>query len=486
MRIRDRGAMLLLAALGACASAPPPERPAPLGPVPDHWRSAPDAASTAPGADAGWWMGFRDPQLQALMQRALAEAPDLRIARAHLLAAHDAVQVARSYEYPSLIFKAGPTDPAIPRLARDSGHARASDDHFELGLQASYELDFWGRVSGTVAAARADADASAFDAEAARLALQSAVANAYFDLREADEALRLQTRHEALADERARLLQLRLDAGRIAAAPMVEARLAQQDAQARGAELRARRQLALLELQTLLGDTAESLQLAPAELRATLSAPEVPAGLPSSLLERRPDLRAAEARLAAAQAGIAVARAERLPDVSLTADFGYLSGALSHLAHGGGLLFGIGPEISWPLFDAGRGAAQVDARKQEYEAARAGYQKDVIAAFADVEKALLARQAAMESAQRWAAAQALESAQLERLRAALAAGRADRLQAIETEEHLLQADEAALHAYRAQLDSLVALYQALGGDWQQAAPTTAPAADIPGPDRGAQ
>ncbi|MDB5985278.1 MAG: hypothetical protein JWR16_331 [Nevskia sp.] len=479
------GALLLAAMLPACLSGclsnPPYQRPS--LPLPDAWHTplATDTAAEIQASD-DWWASFHDAELQQLLQRALQDSPDLRIAVDRMLAAGASIRVARSYQYPSLSFDAGPTDPVILRLAGQSTHSHVDDAHYEVGLNASYEIDFWGRVSNSVSAARSQYLATAFDVDSARIALLSAVARAYFDLRESDEMLALATQKAALADEHVRLLQLRLQAGRIVAGTVIEAQLAAQDTQAAFADLRLQRQTALQQLQALLGDTAESLQITAAPLRERVRAPAPAAGLPSSLLQRRADIRAAEAQLVAAQAKVAVARAERFPQVQLTAQFGYLTAAVVHILHSGSALIGIGPGVSLPIFDGGRSAAEVEIRQHQYDAALAEYQKSILAAFGDVEKALLGYQAALAANQRWAAAQDLQAAQIQRLQLALDAGHADRLQLIESQQRAIELQLSALLAYRQHLDSMVLLYQALGG---ASSSTGAAAAGIEGGDSAA-
>ncbi len=517
--MRVRAALLSLSlALVGCQSNPPYQRPAMA--LPQAWQVplAVDDAATARG-EAEWWAAFHDDQLQQLLQQALAGSPDLRIAVDRMRAAAASVGVARSFEYPSISFDAGPTDPVLLRLAGQNSRNHVDDAHYQVGLNASYEIDFWGRVSSSVDAAQFEYQASRDDVDTARIALLSGVARAYFALRSCDALLQQATRKSQLAAQRVQLLQMRVDAGRIVVAPLVEAQLAAQDADATVADLRLQRHAALQQLQALIGDTGETLQLTPelsrdaaavasptqagvkddsandsvkgsADDSARRSPPAVaertnradepadespdraldvplpPAGLPSSLLERRADVRAAEARLASAQAQVAVARAARFPQVQLTAEFGYLTAAVVHILHAGSALIGIGPGVSLPIFDGGRSAAEVEIRRQQYDAALAEYQKSVLAAFGDVETALLANQAAREAAARWARAEDLQRSELQRTQLSLDAGHADRLQLLDAQQRAIELRVSALLAARQQRDSLVLLYQALGGGAQ--------------------
>jgi multidrug efflux system outer membrane protein len=455
--------LMLAATLAGCLSNPAFERL--QLPLPDVWHAPlPSSAEHAElRASDDWWAGFGDPELQRLLQQALQNNPDLRIAVDHMLAAGAGIRVVRAAEFPSLSFNAGPTDPVILQLAGQNPHSHADDSHYEVGLNATYEIDFWGRVSNSLKAAHAEFVASAYDVDTARIALLSDVARAYFDLREADEMLGLAIEKAGLADQRAQLLTLQLQAGRISAASVADAQLAAQEPKAAIADLQGQRALALLQLQALLGDSAESLQIASSTLSADLKAPVPAPGLPSSLLERRADIRAAESHLMAAEAQVAVARAERFPQVQLTGELGFLSAAVVHILGAGSALVGIGPGIALPIFDGGRGAAEFELREHQYDAALAEYQKTVIGAFGDVEKALLGYQAAVEAKARWSSADALIAAQIQRLQLSLAAGHASRLQLIALQQQAIEIQLSSLLAQRQHLDSMVLLYQALGG-----------------------
>ncbi|HWY24172.1 MAG TPA: TolC family protein, partial [Nevskia sp.] len=176
-------------------------------------------------------------------------------------------------------------------------------------------------------------------------------------------------------------------------------------------------------------------------------------------------IRAAEAHLVAAHAEIEVARAEMFPQVVLTAKFGFVAEAVRGLVIEGSSVAGAGPAISYSIFDGGRLSAQSDASKRKYDLLLAEYRKSIYAGLADVEKSLLNYQQAVVDGSRWSSARDLQSAQRQRLDQSLAAGRASRLELIAAQEQALDVDLAAVRSYRAQLDSLVGLYQALGGGW---------------------
>lgn len=448
--------------LAGCLDHPAYQRPQEA--VPQSWSSA-AVAGTQP-AD-GWWDQFGDPRLRQLQEQALNGSPDLRVAVDRLLLARDELKAARSHLYPSLSINGLPPDPIYTQaLSINNGRRIDLDTSFyALSVDASYELDFWGRVSNSVKSAKADYQASVFDAGSATIGLRSEVARTYFDVRELDEELALQAQRGALAQERLRLAKLRQQAGRSGAAPVMEAELAARDAQAQGDALQASRREMVNALAVLLGVVPESLVIDSAPLRGTVTAPVPPEGLPSDLLQRRPDIRAAEAHLMSAHAQIEVARAELFPQIALIAKYGTVAESVRGLVIEGNSILGAGPVFSYSLFDGGKLAAQSDASKRRYDLLVAEYRKSIYAGLADVEKSLIAYQLANSDAARWSAARESQNIQLQRLQQSLAAGRLSRFELIAAQEQALNLELAALRNYRAQLDSLVALYQALGGGW---------------------
>ncbi|MDB5972572.1 MAG: hypothetical protein JWQ90_5022 [Hydrocarboniphaga sp.] len=455
-------AALTVALLAACALEPDYQRPAVS--LPSQWDTATVAVST-PTAEA-WWAGFADPELLQLLQSAIANNPDLAIAVDRVLEARDSVTVAHAAKFPVVGFNGLPTDPVSTQLrTTNSGRVDVDSNIFELSFNASYELDFWQRVHNQELAAHADYRASLADAGTVQIGLLSMVANTYFDLRMLDERRRIEQQRLDIADQRLRLSQLRQSAGRTGNTPVAAARLASSDCEARLAAIGRERQLAVSTLALLLGKNPEDLQLSESTLRGSVQAQPPPEGLPSSLLERRPDLLAAEARLQSAHAEIAVAHADLFPQVALTAKAGFVTGAVRNLAKAGSTVFGIGPDISLPIFDAGRLKAELDASRWRDDAAVLEYRKAVRQALAEVERALLDYQAAVESAQRSNADTMIEQAQLRQVAAQIDAGRSSRFDRLDVEERLLDRDGQALFAYREQLAGLVALYQALGGGW---------------------
>ena len=383
-----------------------------------------------------------------------------------MLIARDAVRGARSHLYPSVAINGVPPDPINTTLTTHGGHDLDVDQNvYELSIDADYELDFWGRVHNSILAANAGYQASVFDAGSAFIALRCDVARTYFELREEDEALALAQQRLDIAGERVRLTQLRVAAGRVAAASTLEAQQAQREAQERSETLQAARRSSADALAVLIGVTPESFDLPAQPLSTSTTVPAPPQGLPSTLLERRPDIRAAEARLQAAHADIAVARAALFPQIALTAQFGYVVEAVHTISTRGSTLVGIGPTIRYSVFDAGRLKANLDASRRQQDLLLADYQKSILAGLADVEKALSGYRLSGNAAQRITLAQQDQQTQLRRLQQGVDAGRQSRLELIAAQDHALELQEQAVAVYRLRLDSLLGLFQALGGGW---------------------
>lgn len=462
--------MALVVVLSGCASAP--IAPTPVLPAPATWQTR-DSASGTPGAEGEFWSRFGNPALLSLLQKTMAANPDLLIAAQRLQLGRDTALEAGALQRPSLSFDIGPVDTAAIAI-RD--RSRRNPTIYRLGLYASYELDFWGRVSGLVNRAKAESIARAYDVETARILLASQVAHHFFDIAEADEQLRLLQQRTSLADERLTLEAARQAAGRIDRQPVAAARRAHDAVLIQQRDWQRRRQRSERQLALLCGQLPEGFSIGPQNLRDTVQ-PAVPAGLPSTLLQRRPDLRAAAARLQAAQAQIGVARAEQFPQFRLTAELGVATDVLHRALSGGVGLFGIGPEVSLPLYDGGARAARLDASQREAEIALLEYRKAGLAAFADVEQALQAREAAVDQQQSLVAVLGQQQAESRMIEAQRLAGRKSRLDSLAAEDVELESAQLAISNTRARFDAVLALHAALGGSWQaetvaSATPTT--------------
>ena len=382
---------IALTLLAGCASAPPYQRPAIA--LPAQFKQATTAAQDAgiwrpvqpqdaPAPEA-WWRLYADPHLDRLQQQAASANPGIAQAVARLRAAQAAVAGSRAGLLPSL----GASGTAT-RARSATGSGGGTNNSYSLGLNASWELDLWGRLSGAVDASQAQAQASSADLAAARLSLQASLAQAYFALRTAEAQQRLLQESLAAYEQSWQLTRNRERAGVASSADVAQAEAQYKSTQAQLIEAGTSRAQLEHALAALLG-------LAPAafDLPATglLPAPPlVPAELPAELLRRRPDIAAAERRVAAANADLGVARTAYFPALTLSGAAGYRGARLSDLVSAPQLFWSLGPALAATLFDGGARDASVESARAALDLATAGYRQSVLTALQEVEDNLAA------------------------------------------------------------------------------------------------
>jgi outer membrane protein, multidrug efflux system len=387
------------ALLAGCAVGPNYQRPTALGTnaMPTafaettstnfgEWKPAEPSAHLPRGS---WWELFADPELSRLEALSAAGNQELAAALAHFEQARALVKVAQADFFPQLS-----TAPSFSRQRNSANGVAgksATFNNFNLPLDASWELDLWGRVRRGVESARAQLTASADDYESAKLAIQAEVAIDYFALRSLDAQV-------ALLQETIQAYQrsLQLTQNRHQSGIASELDVAQAETQLRSTEA----QVPATELQranlrhalaTLCGQPASTLVIAPSSNDATAGAPAIPVAVPSELLERRPDIAAAERRMAAANADIGVATAAFYPRVMLSGMAGYQSIDAGSLFNWPSRVWSIGPSLQLPLFMGGRNRAQLAAARAAYDATVANYRQTVLSAFQEVEDQLAAQ-----------------------------------------------------------------------------------------------
>ena len=422
-----------------------------------------------------WWLAFDDPALAALVDEALANNLDVASAFARIELARAQVLLAQSYLYPYGNLAVGASRSRISGVGSQplpEGSPLISND-FSVSLELGYELDLWGRYRSGSLAARNELAASRYFRESVRAAVAADVAIAYFRLRAADAELRLLEDTLKTREETVQLQRDRFDGGIIGEYDLKQA---QAERSAVVADLaRARQGIGLLEgaLATLAGRSPREVW-APVVARADpsrpiLSVPELPPGLPSGLMERRPDIRRAEALLAATELRIQQARAAYYPSISLTAAYGSESAALADLFTSPASIWRFGASLLQPLF----GLKAIEANVQASEAARdqalVGYRQTVQAAFREVHDALVVHRTAREilaaeSARRDQLASALEVANLR-----YDAGRTSFLEVLDAQRQLLAAETLRIAAARDTQLAIVSFAKALGGGWEPAA-----------------
>jgi multidrug efflux system outer membrane protein len=466
-----RGAIVALAALlSSCTVGPDYGRP----PVetPAAYRFSQATAQAV--ADTGWWQGFDDPVLSSLVDEALRNNLDVQIAAARVDAFLGAYVTTRSALFPQVaISPAFPVQAARQRGSRIStpqvvpGSVSTEYSTYQAGLTASWEIDLWGKVRRRTEAARADVWANE---EARRGIVLSVAANAaagYVALRDLDR--RLQIAHET---ERSRFDSLELFRKRFAGGVISQLELAQVTSEYEAAvatipnyEAQIARQETALSL--LLGRNPGAI--ARGKAIDELTPIPIPAGLPSELLDRRPDVREAEQQLISANAQIGAAKALYFPSISLTGAFGAVSTALGDLFTGPARTWSFAAGLTAPIFNAGAIAGQVQQAEAGQRLALANYDKTVQAAFGDVEDALIVTQKSREilAAQQRQVTALADYRRLARLR--YDNGYTSYIEVLDAERSLFEAQIAYTQQQDVVLTSLIGIYKAMGGGWVDAA-----------------
>jgi len=467
-----------LLALAGCAVTPTYERPAVDTPAAfkeagpqqgaegSQWKPSQPAEDMARGE---WWKVFHDADLDALEARAQAANQNLKAAAARLGQARALTRQAKSGYFPEVDAGIGATrqrpSPASQGLSADA--ATQPNTLYRAQAGVSYEVDLFGRVAATVDAATADAQRSEALFHSVLLALQADVAQQYFQLRELDAALALYNGTVNLRAQSLKLVQRRFDEGDISEVDVARAR--SELASARADMLGIRRQRAIAEhaLAILLGTPPSEFAMAARPLtRMNLG---IPTGLPSALLERRPDIAAAERAMAGANARVGVARSAFFPSLSLTGALGYESAGLGELFNWSSRTFLLGPlvgtALSVPLFDGGRRQAEEDRARASYEEQVADYRGTVLNAFREVEDNLanLRILGDQSRAQDEAVAASERAARLSHVQ--YREGSVSYFDVIDADRTVLQQQRASVQLDGERARSTVNLIRALGGGW---------------------
>ncbi len=424
-----------------------------------HWKEASPQDQLPRGA---WWRIYDDPALDALEALAAGANQDLAAAFARVNQARAIARVDAAGLLPRVDLNASA---ARSRTSGDftlTGEGSTYNSFF-LPLDLSYEVDLWGRVRRSVEASRADAAASLADYQSVLLTLQTEVARNYFALRALDAEIDLLLRTLELRRENLGMVRSLFRHGQVGQLDVSRAETELAATEAETAGVRKRRAELEHALAVLVGKPAAALELASSPL--DLKPPQVEAGLPSSLLERRPDVASAERRMAAASARIGVAKTAFFPAVSLTGSAGYSSTEASSLLDWDNRTWGLGPAVSLPIFEAGRNSANLRRARASYEEAVARYRQQVLVAFAEVEDALsgLRHLSDQAAAQAEAVAASRQAAELSGKR--YRAGLVSYLEVVDSERTALQAERGAVQTLGERMQTGVLLIKALGGGW---------------------
>lgn len=472
-RGRTIAALALTAASSACSLAPRYQRPqTPTPPAAyqelDGWKIAQPSDTRPRGR---WWTIYQDPSLDALETQAADANQSLKAAFARLQQAHAQTRIARAAYFPSLTADAGATR---TRTSLNSpnffpGEPDPEND-FTVGAVLSYEIDLFGRVRNTVSGARASEQASAGDAAALELSVEAELASDYFALRGLDAQQELLDRTVTDYAKALKLTENLYHGGAAAVADVRQAQAQLETARTQSEDTRLRRAQTEHAIAVLVGREASDFSLGPRPLGREVAPPAVDPGLPSQLLERRPDVSAAERRVASANAGIGVARAAYFPTFSLAAALGLESTATSNWMQAPSRFWAVGPQAALPLFNGGLYRAQTAAARAAYDEQVANYRASVLTAFQDVEDNLAAlRQLERESVSEAAAVSATKGA-FEQAVLRFQGGLVTYLEVVSTENAALAAQLAAVDIQTRRITASVLLVKALGGDWHTTTP----------------
>ncbi len=456
------------AAAGGCTVGPNYKRP--VVTVPDTYRGPavapePVAADADSIGDQTWWDVFQDEQLRELIRTALQQNLDLRIAATRILEARAQLGITRANQLPTVDAGASTSRTRAAKTTVPFALDPYQVGDFQLTSTAAWEIDFWGKYRRATEAARASLLATEWGRRAVAASLVSEVASAYFTMRAFDLQLDIATRALASRRESLRLTEVAASGG---ATSFIDVRQAEQlvfGATSTIADLE--RQIAQEEnyISVLLGRNPSDVPRG-ASLEEQTHLPEVPVGLPSALLERRPDIRQAEQLLVAANANIGVAKAAYFPQISLTGNGGVQSAALSDLFTKPAGLWFLGAGLAQPIFNAGRTRSRVAFSKAQQEEAVLAYQQTILQSLREVSDALVGYRKGRDfrEQQQLLSRAAADGRRLAEVR--YQGGATSYLEVLDSDTRVFSAELGVAQAELDELLSFVQIYRALGGGWQ--------------------
>ena len=475
MAMRNRSLFRALAPLLLAGCTVGPNYVKPSTDVPAAYKELPQAAVYDAGQwqpahpqdgaiRSKWWEVFGDSQLDVLEQQVATANQDLKAAEARFREARDMVKFARADEYPTIgvgsdvaSLKDSSNEPYAP-----SPNLRATGE-FGLTADLNYEIDLWGRIHRQVTAASNAAQASAADLETVKLSLQAELATDYFNLRSADAQQRLLDDTVKSFQDALQLTQERLSGGAAPASDVAQAKTQLDTARVQDTDIAVARAQYEHAIAVLIGKPPAKFSVAASPL--DLGPPRIPAGLPSELLERRPDVAAEERRAAAANEQIGIAISAYYPSVSLSGIAGAEGTSPANWFNWPSLLWAVGTSVSETVFDGGRRDAKTDAARAGYDAAIADYRQTTLTAFQQVEDNLAALRILEGEAQQQA--EAVDSAKdnLDLFTTRYVGGRDNYLQVTTAQTNYLQNERNEVEIRRRRMEASVLLVKALGGGW---------------------
>jgi len=459
--------LFILLLLVGCAVGPDYHKPdAPVAPKfkeAEGWREAQPRDQLPRGS---WWSVFGDAELDKLMQRVDVSNQNIRVAEARLRQARGVADQARAGLFPTVNANASAICTKSPNLANQPNFASGAVDNYALGLTANWDLDLWGKVRRSVEAGEANIQVSAAQLEAARLSARATLAQNYFALRVADTTKRLLEDTVAAYQRSFELTQNRYKAGVAARVDVVQAEVQVKSAQAQLIDIGVTRAQLEHAIAIQLGEVPANFALTRSELGVKM--PQVPLALPSDLLERRPDIAAAERQMAAANAQIGVAKAAYFPTLSLSSALGYRGTNYLTLFVPAGRFWSLGASAAETIFDAGQRGAVTNQAIAAYDAQVATYRQTVLTGYQEVEDNLAALRILEEEA-------TLQDEVVQGARHAVeltnnqyAAGVVSYLNVITAQATALNNERTAVNLAGQRLTASVGLIRALGGGWTAA------------------
>jgi NodT family efflux transporter outer membrane factor (OMF) lipoprotein len=436
------------------------------------------AAETDAAPPDAWWRLYDDPRLDGYVREALAANTDLKAAEANLSAATAALQASRAGAYPKTTASFGGIygrDAITDEILEIDGARPQTTWLFDDIFDVSYELDLFGRVRRSIEAARADAQTLAAARDGVKVVVAAETTRAYAQVCALGEALAVARHSQAVVDREAWITLQRHDAGANSAFDVVRAQGLAAQVRAAIPPLEGQRRSAVLELGALLGRPPSR---APLEAEACIVPPRLPGLIPvgdgAALIARRPDVRQAERRLAAASARIGVATADLYPRITLTGLYGGAATDTAGLTADRGLTWGLGPSIAWTFPNQAAPRARIRQARAGAAAALAGFDGAVLGALKETEQALAAYGAELGRRQALAEAQARASQGFDIAHGQFLAGSLNNLDLLTAEQSLISADAAVAASDGALVQDQIAVFKALGGGWRSPSPSPAP------------
>jgi NodT family efflux transporter outer membrane factor (OMF) lipoprotein len=418
-----------------------------------------------------WWEMFHEPELNAFESQVNASNQTVAVALANFLAARAVVKQARSQYFPTVTASPSVSESRQQINSSSSSPASSTFTEYALPFDASWEPDFWGRIRNTVKANSLEAQATLADLENVRLTIQAEVAVDFFELRVLDAQKQLLEATVIAYQESLKLTQAQYGAGLASDQDVAQAETQLNTTRAQATDLGIQRALLEHAIATLLGRPASSFSIAYHSLTAKPIA--IPFGVPSELLERRPDIAAAERRVAEANAQIGVARAAYYPTITLSGSAGYQNTSIQNLFSGPGLVWSVGATLAQTLFDGGLRKAVTEQSQAIYRGTVANYRQTVLTAFQEVEDNLSTLRILSQELQQQNVAVASSQRYLKLANTRYQSGLDIYLDVISAQTALLNNQRTALNLQMQQLNASVQLIKALGGGWDVSHETTA-------------